>query len=227
MHATDTQAISEAVSAILRDIPAGVTLVAAAKSRAAEEVAAAIGAGVKVIGHNYVQEAERMILTVGKMVRWHFIGHLQANKAKKAAVLFDMIETIDSMHLAETLNRHCAVMRTVMPVLIEVNSGRETSKSGVFPEQLDNLVRQISTLPKLRVQGLMTMGPRFGDPEDARPYFRATKEAFDRLADMNIPGVEMRTLSMGMSNSYKVAIEEGANLIRIGSKIFGERQQRS
>jgi pyridoxal phosphate enzyme (YggS family) len=225
MHATDTQAISEAVSAVLRDIPAGVTLVAAAKSRSAWEISAAIQAGVKIIGHNYIQEAEHMLMTSGKQAKWHFIGRLQRNKAKKAAVLFDMIETIDSMHLAETLNRHCAAMRTVMPVLIEVNSGGEANKSGVFPEQLDDLVRQISILPSLRLQGLMTMGPRFGDPEDARPYFRATKEAFDRLADMNIPGVEMRTLSMGMSNSYKVAIEEGANLIRIGSKIFGERQQ--
>ncbi len=224
MRVTGTQAISEAVSAIFQSIPAEVTLVAAAKSRSAEEISAAIRAGVKVIGHNYVQEAERMLLATGKMVRWHFIGHLQTNKAKKVAVLFDMVETIDSVRLAEALNRHCVAMHKVMPVLIEVNSGREASKSGVFPEQLDDLVREISILANLRVQGLMTMGPRFGDPEDARPYFRATKEAFDKLAKTNIPGVEMRTLSMGMSNSYKAAIEEGANLIRIGSKIFGKRQ---
>jgi pyridoxal phosphate enzyme (YggS family) len=223
MRVLNAQAISEAVGAILQEIPAGVELVAAVKSRGAEEVAAAIGAGVKVIGHNYVQEAERALLLVGKMVRWHFIGHLQTNKAKRAAVLFDMIETIDSMRVAEALNRHCESMHKIMPVLVEVNSGGEASKSGVLPEELDGLVQEIGALPNLRVQGLMTMGPRFGNPEDARPYFRATKEAFDRLADMEIPGVKMHTLSMGMSNSYRVAIEEGANLIRIGSKIFGER----
>jgi len=219
-----THAISEAVGAILQSIPAKVTLVAAAKSRTKEEVATAIRAGIKIVGHNYIQEAERMLTTFGKQAKWHFIGHLQTNKAKKAAVLFDMIETIDSVHIVETLNRYCIAMHKIMPVLIEVNSGREETKSGVFPEKLDGFVQEISILPNIRVQGLMTMGPRFGDPEDSRPYFRATKEAFDRLAGMNIPGIEMRTLSMGMSNSYKVAIEEGANLIRVGSKIFGERQ---
>ena len=224
MRTMDTQAISEAVAAILQDIPAEVTLVAAVKSRTKEEVAAAIRAGIKIVGHNYVQEAEHMLTVFGKQARWHFIGHLQTNKAKKAAVLFDVVETIDSARLAETLNRHCVAMHKTMPVLIEVNSGKEASKSGVFPGQLDDFVQKISILSNLRVQGLMTMGPRFGDPEDARSYFRTTKEAFDRLARMNIHGVEMRTLSMGMSNSYKVAIEEGANLIRIGSKIFGERQ---
>jgi hypothetical protein len=191
------------------------------------EVAAAIRAGIKVIGHNYVQEAERMLNTFGKQVQWHFIGNLQTNKAKKAAILFDVVETIGSMRVAEALNRGCIAMRKIMPVLVEVNSGREPSKSGVLPEELDNLVRELSELSHIRVQGLMTMGPRFGNPEDARPYFRATKEAFDRLAKMNLPGVEMRILSMGMSNSYKVAIEEGANLIRIGSKIFGEHERPS
>lgn len=219
--------ISEAVVNVLRDIPAEVTIVAAVKSRTVAEVAAAIRAGIKVIGHNYVQEAERMLNTFGKQVQWHFIGHLQANKTKRAAVLFDMIETIDSVHVAGALNRGCIAMRKIMPVLVEVNSGREPSKSGVLPEELDNLVRELSGLSYIHLQGLMTMGPRFGDPEDARPYFHTTKEAFDRLAKTSIPGVEMRILSMGMSNSYKVAIEEGANLIRIGSKIFGEHERPS
>ncbi len=220
----DTETISEAVTDILKSLPSQVAVVAAAKSRTVEEIAAAIRAGIKIIGHNYVQEAERLLTVFGKQAQWHFIGHLQTNKAKKAAVLFDMVETIDSARLAEALNRRCAALHKIMPVLIEVNSGREESKSGVFPEELDDLMRELSGLSHIRVQGLMTMGPRFGNPEDARPYFRATKEAFDRIAKMNTPGVEMRTLSMGMSNSYKVAIEEGANLIRIGSKIFGERQ---
>jgi uncharacterized pyridoxal phosphate-containing UPF0001 family protein len=109
-----------------------------------------------------------------------------------------------------------------MPVLVEINSGREARKTGVMPEDVDDLVRHLSELPSIQVQGLMTMGPRFGDPEDARPYFRATREAFERLAALNLPNITMRTLSMGMSNSYRVAIEEGANMVRIGSEIFGK-----
>ena len=183
----DTKTVSEAVTDILKDIPPQVAVVAAAKTRTVEEVASAIRAGIKIIGHNYVQEAHRMLTVFGKQAMWHFIGHLQTNKAKKVAVLFDMVETIDSVRIAEALNRHCVAMRKVMPILVEVNSGKEASKSGVFPEQIYDLVRGLSGLSHIRVQGLMTMGPRFGDPEDARPYFRATKDAFDRIARMNIP----------------------------------------
>jgi pyridoxal phosphate enzyme (YggS family) len=152
------------------------------------------------------------------------IGHLQRNKAKKAVKLFDLIETVDSWRLAVALDRHCAAAGKVMPVLIEINSGREASKTGILPEEVDDLVRRLSELSNIQVQGLMTMGPRFGNPEDARPYFRATREIFDRLSAQNLLNVAMRTLSMGMSNSYLVAIEEGANMIRIGTKLFGERQ---
>jgi len=110
-----------------------------------------------------------------------------------------------------------------MPVLIEINSGKESNKTGVLPEKVDEFVTQIRGLPHLRVQGLMTLGPRFGNPEDARPYFKATKAAFDLLSKAGIPNVEMRYLSMGMSNSYQIAIEEGANIVRIGTRLFGER----
>ena len=110
-----------------------------------------------------------------------------------------------------------------MPVLVEINSGQEASKTGVLPEKVDELVRRLSELSHIHVQGLMTMGPRFGNPEDARPYFQATREAFERLSAASIPNVEMRYLSMGMSNSYQVAIEEGANVVRIGTLLFGER----
>jgi pyridoxal phosphate enzyme (YggS family) len=135
-----------------------------------------------------------------------------------------MIETLDSWPLAELIDRRCAAIGKTMPVLVEVNIGREASKTGVLPEGVDDLVRRVSDLQHIRVQGLMTMGPRFGDPENARPYFQATKEAFDRLAKANLPNVEMRTLSMGMSNSYQVALEEGANMVRLGTVLFGERQ---
>jgi pyridoxal phosphate enzyme (YggS family) len=214
------ETIERAVRHILETLPAGVTLVAASKSRTADEVRAAIRAGVTCVGHNYVQEAEAMIPWVPEAVRWHLIGHLQRNKAKVAVQLFDMIETLDSWRLAVEIDKRCAAIDKVMAVLVEVNSGREAVKTGVLPKDVDELVRRASELPQLRIQGLMTMGPRFGDPENARPYFRATREAFQRLAGADLPNVEMRYLSMGMSNSYRVAIEEGANMVRIGTRLF-------
>ena len=217
------EAIASAVKHILETLPTGVLLVDAAKSRTVEEVRATLHAGVTCVGHNYVQDAARMVPLITEPVRWHMIGHLQTNKAKSAVQLFDRIETMDSWRLAQEIDLRCAAMAKVMPVLIEINSGREASKTGVLPEELDELVRRLSELPHLRVQGLMTMGPRFGDPEDARPYFRITREAFDRLAAANIPNVEMHYLSMGMSNSYRVAIEEGANMVRIGTLLFAGR----
>jgi pyridoxal phosphate enzyme (YggS family) len=215
--------IKETVTEIRNSLSPGVLLVAAAKTRLPEEVQAAIHAGIKIVGYNYVQEAERMYQIIGNTVQWHMIGHLQQNKVKKAVKLFDMIETIDSVQLAEAVDNRCASEGKIMPVLIEINSGKESNKTGVLPENVDKLIMKINDLPNLRIQGLMTMGPRFGNPEDARPYFKATKSAFDRLSKARIPNVEMRYLSMGMSNSYKIAIEEGANIIRVGTKLFGER----
>jgi PLP dependent protein len=215
--------IKETVIQICDSLPPGVLLVAAAKTRLPREIRAAIHAGIKIVGYNYVQEAESMYQIIGNEVQWHMIGHLQRNKVKKAVKLFDMIETIDSVQLAEAVNSRCAVEDKVMPVLIEINSGKESNKTGVLPENVDKLIMQIHDLPNLRVQGLMTMGPRFGNPEDARPYFKATRSAFDRLSKAGIPNVEMRYLSMGMSNSYKIAIEEGANMVRVGTKLFGKQ----
>jgi pyridoxal phosphate enzyme (YggS family) len=215
--------IAANVKRILESLPPGVILVAAAKARTPEEVEEVLRAGVTYVGHNYVQEAERMIPAIKGKARWHMIGHLQKNKVKKALRLFDMIETLDSWPLAELIDRRCAAIGKSMPVLVEVNIGQEDSKTGVLPDEVDDLVERMNGLQHIRVQGLMTMGPRFGDPEDARPYFRATKEAFDRLARADLPNVEMRHLSMGMSNSYQVAIEEGANMVRLGTMLFGER----
>jgi pyridoxal phosphate enzyme (YggS family) len=215
--------ITESVGRILKTIPPGVLLLAAAKTRSLEEVEAVIRAGVTHIGYNYVQEALPIIQTVGSRATWHMIGHLQSNKAKLAAQHFDMIETIDSWRLAQALDRHCADMKKTTPVLVEINSGREANKTGVMPKDVDELVQRMSALEHIHVEGLMTMGPRFGDPENSRPYFKTTQEAFERLAAKNWPNVTMRYLSMGMSNSYRIAIEEGANLIRIGTRLFGER----
>ncbi|MBN1146599.1 MAG: YggS family pyridoxal phosphate-dependent enzyme [Anaerolineales bacterium] len=218
-----TNHIREAVERILETIPSGVLLLAAAKTRSLEEVEAVISAGVTHIGYNYVQEGLPIIQAIGERATWHMIGHLQQNKAKITAKHFDMIETVDSWRLAQALERHCADLGKTMPVLIEINSGREANKTGVWPAEVNGLVQQISELKHIHVQGLMTMGPRFGDPEDSRPYYQATREAFERLSALDLPNVDMRYLSMGMSNSYRIAIEEGANIIRIGSQIFGER----
>ena len=215
--------IKQNVDQILSELPSGVQLVAAVKARAPEEILEAVESGVKILGENYVQEAERIYEVIGNKAEWHFIGHLQKNKVKKAVKLFDMIETVDSLELAREIDKRCAQIGKVMPVLVEINSGREEQKSGVFPEETEQLVRDISGLPNIRVMGLMTMGPRFGNPEDSRPYFVETKKIFDRIKKLNLPDIQMKYLSMGMTNSYKIALDEGANMVRIGSKIFGER----
>jgi pyridoxal phosphate enzyme (YggS family) len=212
--------IKENAKRLLNELPGGVELVAAAKDRTAEEVLEAVGAGIKIIGENYVQEAEKVYGVVGNKAKWHFIGHLQKNKVKKAVGLFDMIQTVDSVDIAEEIDKRCAQMGKVMPVLVEVNSGREKQKSGVLPEDAEGLIRAISTLPNIKLMGLMTMGPRFGSPEASRPFFITTREIFERIKGLKIPNVEMRYLSMGMTNSYLVALEEGANMVRIGTKIF-------
>jgi len=215
--------IKQNVKQILSELPNGIELVAAAKTRTAEEVLAAIESGVKIIGENYVQEAERSYEVIGNKAKWHFIGYLQKNKVKKAVRLFDMIETVDSIDLAMEIDKRCAQIGKIMPVLIEINSGREKQKSGVLPENAEPLVREISHLQNIKIMGLMTMGPRFGNPEDSRPYFVETKKIFDQVKKLNLPNVEMKYLSMGMTNSYKIALAEGANIVRIGTRIFGER----
>jgi PLP dependent protein len=215
--------IRKNITEILHSLPSEILLVAAAKTRLPDEIKAALSAGIKVIGYNYVQEAERMHELIENPVQWHMIGHLQRNKVKKAVKLFDMIETIDSVELAQALNKRCAVEGKIMPVLIEINSGKESNKTGILPENIEKFLLQINHLPNLRIQGIMTMGPRFGNPENARPYFIATKSVFEQIKKLQIPHVEMRYLSMGMSNSYKIAIEEGANIVRIGTVLFGER----
>ena len=215
--------IEENVKKILDELPTSVELVAASKTRTPEEILQAIQAGIKIIGQNYVQEAQKAYSIIRQQAKWHFIGHLQRNKVKKAVEIFDMIETIDSIALASEIDKQCRRLGKIMPILIEINSGREQQKYGIFPEDMEDLTKKISGLKNIKIQGLMTMGPMFGNPEDARPYFVETKKVFDKIRTLDIPDIEMRYLSMGMTNSYLVAIEEGANLVRIGSKIFGPR----
>ena len=221
MNPTD---IRKNVKDVFSDLPAGVELVAAAKTRTPEEITAAVEAGVRIIGENYVQEAEAARKVVGNGVKWHFIGHLQKNKVKKAVEAFDLIETVDSFDLAEEIDKRSREVGKVMPVLIEINSGREPQKFGVFPEDADKLIEEVSVLANVKIMGLMTMGPFSGDPEEARPYFSETRKVFEKIKSLGSPKAEMKYLSMGMTNSFRVAIEEGANMVRIGTKIFGERK---
>lgn len=216
--------ITENVKAILAEIPPDVHVVAAAKTREPQEILEGIEAGICVIGENYVQELESACREIGAKAQWHFIGHLQKNKVKKAVELSDMIETVDSFEIAAEIDKRSALAGKIMPVLIEINSGREPQKAGVFPEDAPQLIEKIAALKYLHVMGLMTMGPLTGHAEEYRPYFKETKKVFDRLKTLALPQVEMKYLSMGMTDSYKVALEEGANIVRIGSKIFGARR---
>ena len=215
--------IAENVKRILEELPEGVKLVAAAKSRTPDEIAQAVAAGVEIIGENYVQEAEAAYREIGKKAQWHFIGHLQKNKVKKAVRIFDVIETVDSVDLAREIDKRAGFTGRILSVLIEINSGREPQKFGVLPEEAETLAREIAALSNLELMGVMTMGPYAGDPEDARPYFVETRRIFEQIGGLGIPRVGMKHLSMGMTNSYQVAIQEGASMVRIGTKIFGPR----
>jgi pyridoxal phosphate enzyme (YggS family) len=215
--------IAENIHRLLNELPPGVQLVAAVKNRTPEEITQAIAAGIKILGENYVQEAEQHHSVIGNLVQWHCIGHLQKNKVKKAVAVFDMIETVDSLELAQEIDKRCQQISKIMPILIEVNSGHELQKSGSPPEDVVALAQSISTLANLRLMGLMTMGPVMGDPEDSRLYFVTTRQVFAQLQSLAIPNVTMQYLSMGMTNSYRIALQEGANMVRLGTLIFGER----
>ena len=217
------EAIRANIDRLLVEIPPSVTIVAACKNRSAAEVHAAYNAGLCHFGHNYVQEAQAMLPQLSFKAEWHFIGHLQRNKADLGVQLFNSIDTIDSIRLAQELEKQCIKVSKHLAVLIEVNSGREVNKSGVLPEQAAQLAAFISAQPHLHLEGLLTMGPRFGNAEEARPFFVETRRLYEQLAAKNLNGVNLRYLSMGMSNSYQVAIQEGANMVRLGTIIFGRR----
>ncbi len=200
-----------------------VRLMAVTKTVDDERIMEAIEAGVDIIGESYVQEAKRKIEKMGRTIEWHMIGYLQSNKAKYAVKLFDMIHSVGRMDLAVELDRRACAADLVTKILIEVNISSEKTKSGVPHEEAMQLVKDISALNNLSIQGLMTMAPWFDNPEDARPYFAALRELRGGISDENINRVEMRELSMGMSGDYEVAVEEGATIVRVGRSIFGER----
>ncbi len=223
-------AIKDNVNKLLKEVGERAILEAAAKTREAREIDEAIESGIRVIGENYVSELKKIYPLVKNKAEWHFIGSTKTQKhdllKKKVLEIVDMIETVDSVDFAFELNKRCRGLSKVMPVLIEVNSAKEVQKSGVYPEDVVDLVKKIAKLSRVKVVGLMTMGPNVDNPEETRPYFRLTKKLFDDIKGMKIENVEMEYLSMGMSDTYRIALEEGANIVRIGTTIFGPRRQR-
>lgn len=198
-------------------------LIAVTKTKGADAVRAAYGAGVREFGENRVQEWEKKRPLVGELAGsvFHMIGHLQRNKARKAVALFDRIDSVDSLAVARKLDEAAAEVGLIMPVLIEVRLSEEPAKSGIEPESLDRLAEDVAGLTHLDLQGLMTVPPWSEDPEPARPYFRRLAELSDRLGEQL--GRKLPRLSMGMTNDFEVAIEEGATEVRIGTAIFGRR----
>ena len=205
--------------------PEEVRLVAVSKTMPKEKLVAAVAAGVETLGENYVQEAREKFNDLYTLpVSWHFIGHLQSNKAKYVVKIFDLIHSVDSLKLAREVDKQAKKVNKIQDVLIQVNISEETTKSGTRVEQTLEIVQDISLLENVAIKGLMTMPPYFNAPERVQPFFKALRELRDRIKEENISNVSMAELSMGMTGDFEVAIQEGATLVRIGTAIFGERR---
>ena len=214
--------ISDAAAKSGRDLRQ-IRLLAAAKTQSAESIRAAVEAGVRLVGENYVQEAREVKTGFDLTVEWHMIGHLQRNKVRPAVELFEVIETVDRADLARALDQEGRKRGQAVRAFIEVNLAGEQSKSGIAKAGAGELVRQVGELSFLRVEGLMTVPPLRADPGDARRYFRELRELRDELQKLTMANVELRELSMGMTHDYPIAIEEGATIVRIGTALFGPR----
>lgn len=215
--------IAEAAVKVRRN-PKDIKLLGAAKSQSVELVRAAIAAGVRLIGENYVQEAREKKQALSEPVEWHMIGHLQRNKAKLAVEIFELIESLDSVALARELDKEGKKRGKTIRTLIEVNLGGEESKSGIAKDKVGELLKAAGDLSHLSVEGLMTVPPLKEDPEDVRPYFCALRDLQVELQGLKISNVSLKELSMGMTHDYPVAIEEGATIVRIGTALFGPRK---
>jgi pyridoxal phosphate enzyme (YggS family) len=227
------QEIKDNISAISRDIsriciergidPDSITIVAVTKTVDTDRMNYAIECGIRNIGENRVQEIMAKYENVKGNVNWHLIGHLQTNKVKYIIDKVALIHSVDSLRLAEEISKRAERAGMVKDVLVQVNVAQEETKFGIEYESIDSFVEQLSSFPGIRVKGLMTIAPYYEDAERTRPVFRRLKEKYDMLATAAVSNVEMKYLSMGMSNDYKVAIEEGSNMVRIGTGIFGAR----
>jgi pyridoxal phosphate enzyme (YggS family) len=213
-----------AAAARCQRTPGSIKLLAVTKTVPPVYLGKAIDAGITMFGENYVQEAKEKIAVMGLRAQWHMIGHLQTNKAKYAVNLFNYIHSVDRMDLARELDKKARLTGRKMNILIEVNVSGEKTKNGIPAAATISLVKDISRLENLSVRGLMTMAPYSANPEDSRPYFTGLRNIRDNIIREGITGIQMEDLSMGMSDDFEVAIEEGATIVRIGRAIFGERK---
>ncbi len=205
-----------------KDAP--VRLVAVTKNHDVAAMREAIDAGVQEIGENRIQEAKSKFDVLDRKVKWHLIGHLQTNKAKQAVKYFDLIHSIDSEHLAVAVNHAAASVDKIQDVLVQVNLAEEASKSGIYEDGLMDLLKEVDSLENLRLRGLMLIAPNYEDVEECRPLFRNMYRIFQRIKGMEWKRAKMEYLSMGMTHDYRIAVEEGANIVRVGTAIFGQRQ---
>lgn len=203
---------------------AAVTLVAVTKNHDVAAMREAIAAGATNVGENRVQEAKGKFAEIGNSVTWHLIGHLQTNKVRQAVKFSDLIHSVDSLHLAETISSEAARIDKVQDILVQVNLAKEDSKSGVYREDLQEVLQAVTKLPNLRLRGLMCMAPNYDDVEKCRPLFREMYKIYQQIKEMGLPASNINMLSMGMTHDYEIAVEEGANVVRVGTAIFGPRQ---
>jgi len=217
---TINKKIKEAALKVNRD-PQEIKLVAVTKTATLEQIKEAINEGVKIIGENKVQEAKKKYQVLTTEVKWHLIGHLQTNKVKYAVEIFDLIHSVDSIKLAKEIDNRSVQFKKTIDVLIEVNISGEETKYGYNPEKVEAFLKEISEFSGIRVRGLMTIAPISKNKEEVRPYFRRLRELSERIRDKNIKNIKMDYLSMGMTDDFEIAIEEGANMVRIGRGVFG------
>jgi pyridoxal phosphate enzyme (YggS family) len=217
---TINKKIKEAALKVNRD-PQEIKLVAVTKTATLEQIKEAINEGVKIIGENKVQKATEKYQVLTTEVKWHLIGHLQTNKVKYAVEIFDLIHSVDSIKLAKEIDKRSVQFKKIIDVLIEVNISGEETKYGYNPEKVEAFLKEISECSGIRVRGLMTIAPISKNKEEVRPYFRRLRELSERIRDKNIKNIKMDYLSMGMTDDFEIAIEEGANMVRIGRGIFG------
>ncbi|WP_196594149.1 YggS family pyridoxal phosphate-dependent enzyme [Pectinatus sottacetonis] len=216
--------IYEAAKKRQPDMDESVKLIAVTKNHSVEEMQEAIDAGAQYIGENRVQEAMEKYALLNRNVKWHLIGHLQTNKVKHAVKIFNFIESVDSIKLADIIDKEAAKINKLQNILVQVNLVKETSKTGIYLEDLQPLLQDIDRLKHLKLGGLMFIAPNLDDLEKVRPMFKRMYKLFKEVQQMHFSNADIKYLSMGMTHDYKIAIEEGANIVRVGTAIFGPRQ---
>lgn len=208
------------IESLFNEIPNYVEIVAVIKDRTIDEIDLAVRGGIKILGINYVQDGLNIYNFFKEKIELHFIGHLQKNKINKALKIFNKIQSLDSFELAYEINKRLEKENKFFSIFIEINIAKEKSKFGINPDEVYNFVEKLKSFNNLIVEGIMTMGPNLSDKEIIRKYFKETRTIFENLKKLNYKNFDLKYLSMGMSDSYKIAIEEGANMIRLGRRIF-------